>query len=69
MYSHVQDDLAGADRSFEQHLAQLPLLSQLSDLKLELPTAGHAFAPVVLHLLKIRPVKVLRVWYHFVVER
>lgn len=51
-----------ADWTFAQEIAQLPLFSRLPVLELELEIEGHAFAPLVLHLLhQIRPVKELNV--------
>ena len=48
--------------TFEEEISQLPLLSRLSVLKLELEIKRHAFAPLVLHLLhQIPPTKALNI--------
>ena len=61
--SYVQDYLSEeADWTFEEEISQLPLLSRLSVLKLELEIKRHAFAPLVLHLLhQIPPTKALNI--------
>ena len=59
----MQDYKYGAaHRTFAQVIAQLPLFSGSAVLKLRLDIRGHAFPPLVLHLLdQIRPVKALNV--------
>ena len=61
--SYVQDYLSEeADWTFEEEISQLPLLSRLSVLELELEMKRHAFAPLVLHLLhEIPPAKELNI--------
>ena len=61
--SYVQDYLSEAAYwTFEEEISQLPLLSRLSVLKLELEIKRHAFAPLVLHLLhQIPPTKALNI--------
>ncbi|TVU18949.1 hypothetical protein EJB05_35072, partial [Eragrostis curvula] len=53
-----QDNLPDTDWSFKEAIEQLPF-SQFSILMLELSTEQHAFGPLVLHLLQIRPVRKL----------
>jgi len=59
----VQDYLSEAAYwTFEEEISQLPLLSRLSVLELELEMKRHAFAPLVLHLLhQIPPTKALNI--------
>ncbi|TVU18961.1 hypothetical protein EJB05_35084, partial [Eragrostis curvula] len=56
----ADNDLPDADWSFEEEIEKHPC-SQFSVLVLELQTMGHAFGPLVLHLLQIRPVQTLKV--------
>ncbi|TVU18944.1 hypothetical protein EJB05_35066, partial [Eragrostis curvula] len=54
------DELPDAEWSFEEEIEKHPC-PQFSVLVLELETKGHAFGPLVLHLLQIRPVQTLKV--------
>uniref|UniRef100_A0A0A8ZEK6 Uncharacterized protein n=1 Tax=Arundo donax TaxID=35708 RepID=A0A0A8ZEK6_ARUDO len=49
------DDYPDEERSFAQEIMQLPV-TEFSILELNLHTEGHAFGPLILHLLSIRPV-------------
>lgn len=50
----MQRDLLDEPWSFAQMFAQLPVTA-FSVMELDLKTEGHAFGPLMLHLLGIRP--------------